>query len=318
VTNKITKIQEVGSGAPREELLEEDLVLPAAGVERASFSGASRGAQAYWAQFCTGRGRLMAERAARVDAMRRLAERIRGVFITSNTTVRDFVAESDDVNVRMDTFIAGAREVGRRYHEDELIVEVQVQIKLRTFYATLKSWSQTHYRGNRVKIRALEELIVRSADKIITETGMGVPPEKYLKATATVEVRQTVALGAATPPWATQTVSAVGEGAMEETDPNIARAKLMAFRAAELDGRRKLAERINGLRITSNTSVADFVTQNDEIRTSVLTFQQGVRVVDSSRKIMPDKTAQVTVEIDLKPLWNSILYYQRTLKITIK
>jgi len=92
----------------------------------------------------------------------------------------------------------------------------------------------------------------------------------------------------------------------------------MAKRAAELDGRRKLAEKINGLQITSNTSVVDFVAQNDQIRTSMLTFQQGAGVVENSFKLAADGTAEVIVELELLPLWNSILYYQRTLNITIR
>ena len=92
----------------------------------------------------------------------------------------------------------------------------------------------------------------------------------------------------------------------------------MAFRAAEIDARRKLAEQIQGLRITSNTSVADFVAQNDEIRTSMMAFQQGAHVLDHTRKVNPDGTAEATVEIDMKPLWNSILFYQRKLSIKIR
>jgi hypothetical protein len=63
--------------------------------------------------------------------------------------------------------------------------------------------------------------------------------------------------------------------------------------------------------------VVDFVAENDQIQTSMMTFQQGAGVVENSFKITDD-TAEVIVELELLPLWNSILYYQRTLKITIK
>ena len=55
--------------------------------------------------------------------MRRLAERINGVMITSQTSVRYFVAESDQVNLDMRTFLRGAKETHIRYHAEELIVE---------------------------------------------------------------------------------------------------------------------------------------------------------------------------------------------------
>jgi len=317
-TNKITVLRETGSGVPRPELIADPLVPPAAGATQATFSGASAAARKYWAQYCTARGRLMAERAARADAMRKLAERIKGLRITSNTTVQDFVTESDEIRTRVNTYIRGMKEVGRRYHKDELIVEVEMQIKLRQFYLSLKSWTSTHLRGNNVRLRQVEDAVVRSKDTVITETGMGIPPEAYLKTAATATIRRTVAVAGAAPPWATQTIRATGNAAIDQTNPNAAQARLLARRAAELDGRRKLAEQINGLRITSNTSVVDFVAQNDQIRTSMLTFQQGAGVVDNTFKVAPDGTAEVVVEIELQPLWNSILYYQRTLNLTIR
>ena len=319
-TNKITVLRETGSGVPRPrpELTQGPLVPPAAGASQATFSGASAAARKYWAQYCTARGRLMAERAARGDAMRKLAERIKGLRITSTTTVQDFVTESDEIRTRVNTYIRGMSEVGRRYHKDELVVEVEMQIKLRQFYLTLKSWTSTHLKGNNVRIRQVEDAVVRAKDTVITETGMGIPPEAYLKTAATVSIRQTVAIASAAPPWVTQTMRATGNAAIDQGNANAAQAKLMAKRAAELDGRRKLAEKINGLRITSNTSVVDFVAQNDRIRTSMLTFQQGAGVVDNSFKLAADGTAEIIVELELLPLWNSILYYQRTLNLTIK
>jgi hypothetical protein len=210
------------------------------------------------------------------------------------------------------------KEVGRRYHKDELIVEVEMQIKLRQFYLSLKSWTSTHLKGNNVRVRQVEDAVVRSKDTAITETGMGIPNERYLKTAATATIRRTVTTASSAPGWATQTLRVTGNSAMDQNNANAAQAKLMAKRAAELDGRRKLAEKISGLQITSNTSVANFVAMNDEIRTSMLTFQQGAGVVDNSFKVAADGTAEVIVELELTPLWNSILYYQRTLNLTIR
>jgi hypothetical protein len=258
----------------------------------------------------------MAVRAARVEGMRRLAERIKGIYITSETMVRDFVAESDEIDVNTEAFIRGARETAIRYHESELIVEVQMSVKLRTVYASLKSWAERHYKGDKVNIQQLEKLTVAAKDKMIRETGMGVPPERYLK-DAPAEVAAVMKTASQAPPWATLSEKAVGKAAIDQDNTNKAQAKLMAFRAAELDARRKLAEKINGLRITANTSVCDFVAQNDQISTSMLTYQQGGSVVKGSQKELPDGTVQVTVEIELKPLWDLIIYYQRTLKLKI-
>ncbi len=316
VTNKEKIIRVTGQGAMRDDLEDKGELMDATKVEAGRLPMNDR-ARAYWMAHCTGRGRLMAERAARVDAMRRLAERIKGVVVSSNTTVRDFVAESDDINVNMETFLRGAREIGVRYHEDELIVEVEMQVKLATVLMDFKSWTDTHYKGDRVKIRQLEELIVKTKEDLIKETGMGIPPEKYLKG---VEGGALTVLAVAqqAPPWMNQKLRATGNAAIDTENANAAQAKLMAFRGAELDARRKLAEQINGLMITSNTSVNDFVTQNDEIRTAMLAFQQGAQVIDSSKKMLEDGTVQIDVEIELRPLWNMVMHYTRSLNITLR
>jgi hypothetical protein len=92
----------------------------------------------------------------------------------------------------------------------------------------------------------------------------------------------------------------------------------MAMRGAELDARRKLGEKLDGLMISSNTSVKDFVAMNDVIQTSMLTFQQGARRINGSEKVLGDGTVEVTVEIELEPLTNMVLYYQKKLSLTIK
>jgi len=314
--NKITVVSVTGQGAMPDEFAEEPgLEPPPDGTS--VFSKLKGPGREYWLAHCTGRGRLMAERAAELDAFRRLAERIKGVHITSETTVRDFVAESDEIETGLNTFLRGARTIRVRYHADELIVEVEKQVKLRTVLATLKSLHQAHYKGDRVKIKQIDELIIKSKDTIIKEVGMGVPPAKYLKDVTVVEQR-VLAVASRAPAWISQSLRATGQAAVDTETANKAQAKLMALRAAELDARRKLAEQIDGLMITSNTSVRDFVAENDEIRTSMLTYQVGAKVIESSKKISEDGTAECVVEIDLKPLWNMVLYYQKKLSITIR
>ena len=314
--NKVKVLRETGMGAPRPDLeAPEPIAIGAAAVD--SFTYLKEPAKTYWLAHVTGRGRLMAVRGARVDALRRLGERIAGVFITSETTVRDFVAESDQTDVSMIAFIRGAKEKSVLYRAGELIVEVEMAVTLREVLTTLKSWGAKHYRGNKVQISQFNKLIVTARDKVLKETGMGVPPEKYLKK-ATAVIQATLALGAKAPPWVGRTMRATGQGAVDTNNPNAAQAKLMAYRAAELDARRKLAEQLAGLMITSNTSVRDFVAENDQIETGMLTFQQGARVVKGSQKLLPDGTAEAVVEIDLKPLWNMIIYWQRKLSIRIR
>jgi len=319
VNNEVKVLTETGMGAPRPELDSDAGMSPVSksqALDSLSHMGAS--AKAYWMANVMPQGRLMAVRAARVDGMRRLAERIKGVHITSETTVQDFVAESDEINVDMNTFLAGAREMGVKYHDDEPVVEVQMEVTLRTVYAALKQWSETHYHGDKMKMKKLEELNVTSQDTIIKETGMGIPPQKYLKGQVTAEEYTAIEAGAQLPDWVSETFRATGNAVIDNENSNAAQAKLMAMRAAELDARRKLAEQINGLRISSSTNVQDFVAQNDEIRTSMLAYQQGARVIESSKKIAEDGTVECVVEIELRPLWDMVVYYEKNASVTVR
>ena len=313
VQTQLKVLRETGSGAPRPEF-DPRGELAAPNVTGRGIM--SRAAWAYWMAHCTGRGRLMAARAARLDALRKLGERINGLLITSETSVRDFVATNDDIETRMRTFLRGAREVGTRYHEVELIVDVEMEVTVRELIATLKKLHREYYRGNRVAIRDIEKLSVRIEEKTVRETGMGVPPEAYLKDLGPAGA-VAVAIGRQAVKWP-PTVRATGQAAIDTGNANAAQAKLMALRGAELDARRKLAEQLDGLMITANTSVKDFVAMNDDIETSMLTFQQGARRVRGSERVAPDGTVQVTVELELDPLTNMVFYYEKKLSLKIR
>ncbi len=76
----------------------------------------------------------------------------------------------------------------------------------------------------------------------------------------------------------------------------------MAERAAKVDGYRNLLEQAYGLQVTGATTVRDFVTQSDTVRTQVDAFIRGAKVMDT--RILDDGSVETEMEITLgKEFW---------------
>jgi len=73
--------------------------------------------------------RLMAERAAKADALRNLLEAVKGVRVDSETTVESYTTKSDRVMTRVSGIVIGARVAQTRYLSDGA-VEVTVAVNL--------------------------------------------------------------------------------------------------------------------------------------------------------------------------------------------
>lgn len=284
-------IKVIGRGAPREDLPPN---LPAGVAEQLGGSvGSKPSIPEIWRKIGP-QARLMATEAARKDAQRRLAERLKGLRLTARTTVRDFVTESDEINTEMQAFLVGAQEVSTYYHHDELIVEVKMVVPTEQVITTIKTLHSRHYKGDDVKGADIENIVRNVVRKEFDATGMGVPPSRYVK-------RYAESMQVVFPSWAEGMIEATGNG----TDPEIdtAQGKLRALRAAELDAKRKLAERIAGLQISSETRVDDFVTQYDHIVTDLDAIIADA-VIRSQR--VEEDMATVTVEVPGTAVWSTL------------
>jgi len=308
--NRLKVIREVGRGAPRENPEmgggpmanpQATLVAPTAGIPG-------------W-ENVSARGRMMAERAAKVDAYRNLAERIKGFQITADTYVRDFVAESDQINTRLDTFLKGVKQAGPYRYEPDGICQVDVQVAIQDVVkelTTIRDWyihhdPYHHWTHEHLRTVRFEEILSFSPKKIIRVTGEGVPPEKYSRpAPGPIAMEQPQAEISA-PSWASQVVSAKGTGIPPEGQTGT-EAKLMAARAAEMDAKRNLSEMVYGVKIDSQTTVRDFTVQDDSIRSEVQTFLAGAQV--SEPNFLEDGSAEVEVQVSLDGLWERIRKYQ--------
>lgn len=96
------------------------------------------------------------------------------------------------------------------------------------------------------------------------------------------------------PEMAEITLRATGRGAYPDNASG-PQARLMAERAAQTDGYRKLAEQVYGLTVRSGTTVRDAVLADDRIETDVQGFIRGARILDRR-----DRAQQGFVEIDME------------------
>ena len=292
-TVKTDVIRATGAGAPRPDLPPE---LPE-GTEGAitplpAGYTAAMHVPPIWKS--TGpQARLMAVRAAELDAMRHLLERIKGLRLNSNTLVRDFVTEVDEIRTHADGIVIGASRLSTYLHHDELIAEVTMEVPIEKVITRIKEFHSAHYKGNKVTTTDITNVKKSVKRDRVMATGMGVPPPRFLS--------QAKSAGVQMPAWMGERITATGQA----TDPDIntAQGKLRAARAAELDAMRKLAEQIYGLEISSATTVRDFVTESDEIAGQVQAVLAGVVPAEPS---FSGDMATVTVSMPAAEVWSVV------------
>ena len=120
---------------------------------------------------------------------------------------------------------------------------------------------------------SIENLLARISDQVVETIGAG-------------EVN-----------WTNQTIRATGSGAPNPSAPNVAVARLGAERAAKADALRNLLETVKGVRIDSETTVVNAMTQNDVIHSRVQGFIRGARVVD--KRYFSDGAVEVDIALPL-------------------
>jgi hypothetical protein len=285
-------IRVVGMGAPRPDLPPN---LPE-GVEEVITQVPAMPSPAIpqlWQQIGP-QARLMAKRAAELDGQRRLLERIKGLRLTSDTLVKDFVTQWDEIQTEARGYLVGAQQTKVYYHHDEPIVEVTFSIPVESVITMIKELHTRHYQGDSVKATDIVNIKKQFKTDTFEATGMGVPPKQYVQVAAkTMSVEM--------PDWVSERITATGEG----TDPEFATAqgKLRAQRAAELAAKRALAEQIHGMRLRSDTLVRDFVTEYDEINAQLDAVLMGSMV---DRTEFTADTAKVTVSIPGMEVWDVV------------
>ncbi|MEM0914908.1 MAG: hypothetical protein AAGK09_09905 [Planctomycetota bacterium] len=236
--------------------------------------------------------KLMAKRAAELDAYRKLAERIMGLEISSETSVRDFVTESDAIATHVETFIKGVRFTDTRYYDDGT-AEVDAAVTIQQVVEELKRTHDEVYDGRRWKKEHFEEITRRTERKVIEVTGAGAArAESGLDAPADAPIIER----------STRRTQPTALPPIYRDYPPAERLK--ARRAAELDAYRKLVERIYGLEIASDTFVRDFVTESDAIEAATQAKLKGARTVDV--RYAPDGVVEVEMAVTIQQVVETV------------
>lgn len=79
--------------------------------------------------------------------------------------------------------------------------------------------------------------------------------------------------------WNDSYITVTGYGAPPAHSMNMAQARMMARRAAIVDGYRQMAEIVNGVQVDGDTTVRDMAVESDVIRTKVSGLVRSARVV---------------------------------------
>jgi hypothetical protein len=105
--------------------------------------------------------------------------------------------------------------------------------------------------------------------------------------------------------WTAGIVTARGVGIPPKNPASPLQAKEMARTAAWSVALRNLLEVVKGVYVDSTTTVSNYVTTNDEVRTKVEGFVKGARIVKEQE--MPDGSFETTVEMKLTGDFSNLL-----------
>jgi hypothetical protein len=97
--------------------------------------------------------------------------------------------------------------------------------------------------------------------------------------------------------WNKSVIKVTGSGVPPEKG-SLAQKRTMAIRAARIDAYRQLLEAVNGIHVSSETIVKDFVTESDTIKTKVEGLLKGFEQVGEPR-YMSDGSVEIDVQVRL-------------------
>ena len=133
-------------------------------------------------------------------------------------------------------------------------------------------------------------LVSAMAGVFALSAGFAATPDTLLPSISLMQSAHAAAM------WDEGTITAEGFGT-PPTGVYGSRANIMARRAAIVDAQRNLAEQINGVQVDAETTVENFVTTSDVVKTKVSALVKGATVVEE--QLMPDGSYHVVMSMPM-------------------
>ncbi len=290
----------VGAGAPRAELHPE---LPQGIEDIIGAAVPTTRPYAYpdiWRPV-SARDKLAAIRMARLDARRRLLERLMCVRINSSMLFGDLLAEEVSLADHADRLVLGAKESRRYFHHNELLVDVTVSIPVKQASNLMLKLYKRFYRGHRATVEDIEQVSKCFAGSMVEATGTGAPAVRVMSTASSLS-------GVDSPDWAGERIRAIGRSVDDAIGSRDGRVR--AVRAATRDARERLFDRLGELPLTPTMSVKRYFASRRELKSQVRAL-----VVDSvvEQRDFDDSSATVSLSVSGPAVWGA-LHAQMTIE----
>lgn len=228
--------------------------------------------------------RVNARKAAQVDALRNLVERIYGLKLSAKTTVRDFVTQDAKVDTFVRANLRGVRYGEPRYFDDGTC-EVVAEVTLEEVVTTIKRGGDEVFRNGRWQREQIDEITKQTDRRVLRAPGVGAARDERAGAPLT----NAAGLPLDVPPIWKNTGG---------------QARLIARRKAIVNGYELLNERLTGVLAEGGTEVVNGELKSDVIRTATEGIVQGARLEEIKYKA--DGTCEATLAVTLAQLVTEI------------